>query len=163
MPFVYRLQSATLSNNFTTSSSTNTEIEHTFVKPGTRNVALLSLLGNGKGAGLTALTGISLRIKKWTSTSAAAGTAATPVPVDVGMQACKATAGWTAAASVTAGTGGPTFVGHIGFGGAGPGGWVAENPDAMPVLEGSDNKSFGIWSISGTASMNFEKTLSFQE
>lgn len=163
MAFVYTLPTAVLANNFTTSSSTNTEIEHIFVKPGTRNVQLLSMRAGGKGAGLTALTGISLRVKKWTTTSAAGGTAATPAPADAGMQASKATAGWTAAASVTAGTGGPTFLGNMTIGGAGPGGWVAENPDAYPTLEGSDNKSFGIWSIAGTASMNWEGTLSFQE
>lgn len=163
MPFVYSLASATLGNNLTTSSSTNTEIEHKFIKPGTRNVRMKAILINGKGAGLTALTGISVRLKKWTTTSAAGGTAATPVPADPGMQACKATAGWTAAASVTAGTGGPTFLGHCGCGGAGPGGWVAEDPDSLYVLEGSDNKSFGIWSISGTASMNFEATTKFEE
>lgn len=163
MPMVYSLPGAVLGNNFSTHATPNTEIEHIFVKPGTRNVALLSLLANGKGAGLTTLTGIALRIKKWTTTSAAGGTAATPAPQDIGSQASKATAGWTLAASVTAGTGGPTFLGHIGFGGSGPGGWIAENPDAMPMLEGSDNKSFGIWSISGTASMNFEPTLKFQE
>jgi hypothetical protein len=163
MAFVYMLPSAVLANNFTTSSSTNTEIEHIFIKPGTRNVQLIACNANGKGAGLTALTGISIRMKKWTTTSAAGGTAATPVPADIGMQAAKATAGWTAAASVTAGTGGPTFLGHFGIGGAGPGGWVAENPDAYHTLEGSDNKSFGFWSIAGTASMNFEVTPKFQE
>lgn len=163
MAFVYSLPSAVLANNFTTSSSTNTEIEHTFVKPGTRNVALKSLRIGGKGAGLTALTGISIRISKWTTTSAAGGTSQTPVPVDPGAQAAKATSASTAAASVTAGTGGPTYIGHTSCGGAGPGGWVAEDPDSLPTLEGSDNKSFGIRSIAGTASMNFENTLTIQE
>jgi hypothetical protein len=163
MPFVYSLPSAVLAASFTSSATPDTEIEHQFIKPGARNIAIVSLLVGGKGAGLTALSGIAYRFKKWFTTAASAGTAATPAPVDPGQQACKATAGWTAAASVTAGTGGPTFLGGCVSGAAGPGGWVAENPDAMYVLEGTANQSVGLWSASGTASMKFECTTKFQE
>jgi hypothetical protein len=163
MPFVYVMPTAILANNFTTSATPNTEIDHQFIKPGTRNVSLISVLAGGKGAGLSVLTGIAYRIKKWQTTAAAGGTAMTPNPLDVGAQASKATAGWTAAASVTAGTGGPQFLGSMVSGGSSSVGWVAENADAAPTMEGSANQSLDLWSISGTASMNFEATTKFQE
>lgn len=163
MPMVYSLSTTMLATVFTTSATPPTTIEHQFIKPGTRNIALLSLLGSGRGAGLTALTGISVRILKSTTTSASGGTPQTPTPSDIGMQASKATAGMSATTDVTLGTGGPVAIGHIGFGGSSAGGWVAENSDAKPVLEGSDNKSFGFRSVSGTASMNFEITTRFEE
>ena len=163
MPFVYKLPTSVLATNFTTSATPATEIEHQFIKPGTRNIGILSVEVQGKGAALTAISGISFRLKKWTTTAAAGGTAATPAPVDIGAQACKATAAWTAAASVTAGTGGPTFLGSFGCGGGGPGGWAAKNPDDLYTLEGSATQSIGLWSNSGVASMVWEGTTSFQE
>jgi len=164
MPFVYALQSVQLATNFTTSGTANTEVDHCFIKPGTRNIALISLLVGGKAAGLTAISGIAFRIKKWTTTAASGGTAAVPTPRDPGMQAAKATAGMSASAGVTAGTGGPTFLGGCLCGAAGPGGWVAPNPDAAHTLEGSATQSLDIFSVSGTVSLNFDITnLEFQE
>lgn len=163
MPFVYKLVTGVLSNNFTTSATPATEIEHQFIKPGTRNIGVISVEVQGKGAALTAITGIAFRLKKWITTAAAGGTAATPAAADPGSQAAKATAGWTAAASVTAGTGGPTFLGAFGCGGGGPGGWAAKNPDDVYALEGSANQSIGLWSVSGVASMVWEGTTTFQE
>ena len=163
MPFVYVMPTAILQENFTTSATPNTQIDHQFIKPGTRNIAVISLLVGGKGAGLTSLTGIAYRLKKWTTTSASGGTAMTPNPIDPGSQASKATAGWTTNASVTPGTGGPQYMGTVLSSGSGPGGWVTENPDAAPTLEGSANQSMDLWSSSGIASMNFEATTKFQE
>lgn len=161
--FIYKTLSAMLATNFTTSGTPNTEVDHQFLKPGTRNISLLSLLVGGKGAGLTALSGIAYRLKKWTTTAAAGGTGATPTPSDPGVQAAKASCGQSASAGVTPGTGGPTFVGGCISGAAGPGGWVAENPDAMDTLEGSANQSFDLFSASGTASLSFEFTLKHVE
>jgi len=163
MPFVYNSQSAVLgAGSLATSGSANTEIEHSFHKPGTRNIGIQALYVGGKGAGLTALSGIAYRMIKWTTTSAAGGTSVTPTPRDVGMQAAKATAAMSSA-GVTAGTGGPLFLGGCVSGAAGPGGWVAPNPDSLPTLEGSDNKSIGVRSASGTASLNFELNIEHVE
>lgn len=159
MPFVYSSQPT---SNITTSGTPNTEVDNFFLKPGARNVWLQSVLIIGKGAGLTAISGIVVRGKKYTTTAGSAGTAVTPTPRDPGAQACKATnANGTTA--VTAGTGGPTQFLTIGCGAAGPGGWVAPNPDSMVVLEGSANHSLDLFNSSGTASLNFEQMAEFQE
>ena len=94
------------------------------------------------------------------------GTAATPSPNDRQAQAATAavltgTSGGTAA--VTSGSGGPTYRGGFGFGGSGPGGWVAANPDAALVLQGSGAGSFDLFSISGTASMLYSWWQEHQE
>lgn len=162
MPFVYGSMTAVVATNFSTSGTPNTEVDHLFVKPGTRNIGILGLYVGGKGAGLTAISGIAYRMKKWTTTSSAAGTAITPTPRDPGAQACKATAAG-ASGGVTSGTGGPLYIGGCVSGAAGPGGWVAPNPDAMPTLEGSANQSIDLFSASATASLSFEATIEHVE
>ena len=163
--FVYTSLSSQVLNNYTTNSSANTDNDTAFIKPGTRNIAVQALIVGGKGAGLTALSGIAYRLKKWTTTASSGGTANTPAPSDPGAQACKATAGWgaTAAGVVTSGTGGPTFQCGCVSDAAGPGGWTAANPDSMKVLEGSATQSMDLFSSSGTVSLNFEANIEFQE
>ena len=157
-PFVYLSDGAVNTTSFTSSATPDTETDHWFLKPGTRTVWLKSLLVGGKGAGLTQLSGIAYRLKKWFTTATAinTGTALTPAPLDPGAQAAKATSATSTGAQFTAGTGGPTFQGGCMSGGASPGGWTAEDPDAAPALEGSANNSFDLNVASGTASMKFE-------
>lgn len=162
MPFVYTIMTAAVATNFVTHATPATEIDALFIKPGTRNIAVQAMYVGGKAPGLTALSGIAYRLKKWTTTASSGGTAITPAPNDIGMQASKATAGG-ASAGVTSGSGGPTFIGGCTSGVAGPGGWTAPNPDSNKVLEGSDNKSIDMYSASGTASLNYEATMEFQE
>lgn len=162
MPFVYHIDTAVVATNFATSGTANTEVDQLFVKPGTRNIAVIGLYVGGKGAGLTAISGIAYRLKKYTTTAASAGTAITPTPRDPGAQASKCTSG-AASAGVTVGTGGPLYVGGCISGAAGPGGWVAPNPDAVIVLEGGANQSVDLFSASGTISLNFEAKLEVQE
>ena len=118
MPMVYTISLATAGN----STATTSETDVFFVKAGARNVALQSVYLIGKGAGLTAISGIAMRIIKW-GTASTAGTSITPTPKDPGMQAAKAT-------SASAPTSGTTRTQHVvfGCGAAGPGGWVAPNP-----------------------------------
>ena len=133
-----------------------TEIEAMFVKPGaTRNVGIKGFYGGGKGTALTAISGIVQRLKKWTTTASSGGTAITPSPGDPGMQASKCTAGH-ASAGVTQGTGGPTLLAAFVSGAAGPGGWVASDPDSVKVLEAAATMSFGFFNSSNTASMKCE-------
>jgi len=158
MPFVYSSQNAQVASGtqgFQTSATANTEVDQFFLKPGTRNIAVNACYTGGKGAGLTAISGIAYRFKKWTTTASSAGTPVTPTPRDPGMQAAKATAGG-ASAGVTSGTGGPTYLGGFVSGAAGPGGWVAPNPDSTMVLEGSATMSIDLFSTSGTASLFFD-------
>lgn len=167
MPFVYNVQSKGVAENYATSGSANTEIDAAFIKSGaTRFLALLALRVQGKGAGLTALSGIAFRLKQWTTTSSSGGTAITPGAVNnIGPAAAHTAAagagGGTGA--VTSGTGGPALVGGCGCGASGPGGWVAPNPDAAIGLDGNANKSTDLFSASGTASMNYEFQMETQE
>lgn len=149
MPMVYTVSLAT-AGNLTTSATPATETDTFFVKAGVRNVALQSMYVVGKGAGLTALSGISFRIIKFT-TASTAGTGMTPTPKDPGSQAAKA----TSASRPTAGT---TRVNRLvfGCGAAGPGGWQAMNADSVELLEGGGALSIDSMDVSGTASLPFE-------
>lgn len=156
MPFCYGVVPGV---NQATSGSANTEVDGLMVAVGaTRNVAIQSLYVCGKGAALTAISGIIFRIKRWT-TASTSGTAITPSPRDPGMQAAKCTAAY----GPTAGSGGGTYQLAIGCGAAGPGGWVAPNPDSMIVLEAASGDSLDVYNASGTTSLNYEESLEIQE
>lgn len=168
MPFYYSTQSKQSLENFRTSSSANTELEQAFLKPGaTRPLQIAALRVQGKGAGLTALSGIAIRLKQWTTAAATtvAGVATTPSPKSKLAPACVATAGMVTAASstITAGTGGGIYVGLASMGASGPGGWVAINPDDVPTLDGGANHSIDLVSSSPTANLDFEFELDNQE
>jgi hypothetical protein len=153
MPFIY---SVTPGAEQTSNGTGGTENDSFFIKAGsTRNVALQSLIGQGKANALTAISGLMVRIKKWTSTAASGGTGITPTPRDPGMQAAKGTAGY-ATSAVTTGTGGPSVMGAFGMGASGPGGWVAANADSPMVLEGAATQSIDAFVSSGTATMKYE-------
>lgn len=162
MPFVYVVPTKSVADTFATNATPGTETDQVFIKPGTRNIWVTLLQVLGRGAGLTTLSGIAFRLKRFPTTASTAGTAVTPGPKDPGAQASKATAG-AASAGVTSGTGTAVFVGVCGCGGAGPGGWAARDQDAAGVVEGSANQSIDLFTASGTASMNYEAAIEFQE
>jgi hypothetical protein len=148
--FVYGLSLATPGNT-SCSGSAGTETGTFSTKPGSaRNVALQAFYSTGKGAGLTAISGIIHRCVSF-ATASTAGTAITPTPRDPGAQAAKQTA-------VSGQTVGQTRTNHwcIGHGAAGPGGWVAPNVDSMPIQPASSIGSIDTINASGTASLNFE-------
>lgn len=151
MPMVYTLALATPGNS-ATNSSANTENPTWTAKPGARNVALQAMYVTGKGAGLTAISGIIHRLRTYgTASTSAGGTAITPTPKDPGMQAATAvcfsnqTLGSTPKNNVV-----------FGSGAAGPGGWVAPNPDSVILVQGSAALSVDAVNASGTVSLNFE-------
>jgi len=157
MPFVYAGSLAT-PGNLTTNGSANTETDAFFIKAGTgRGVGLKSCQLGGKGAGLTAISGIAARFCKF-ATASTAGTGITPQPVDPGAQACKA----TSASRPTAGT---TRTNHHvqTFGAAGPGGFVAEDADSMMTLESGAAGSIDCFDVSGTVSLPYEFSFKVQE
>lgn len=156
MPMVYGVNLG--SNTLTTSATPNTEVDDMFVKAGVRNCAIQAMYLHGKGAGLTAISGITMRLKRWT-TASTAGTAITPTPRDPGAQASKCTAAFTP----TAGSGGGTYGVQIGCGAAGPGGWVAPNADSVYLLEGGSAHSLDAISASGTASLVHDVALEVVE
>lgn len=157
MPMVYSLSLAT-AGNLTTNGTANTETETFFLKPGsTRNAALQSIYVIGKGAGLTSISGISFRLIAW-GTASTAGTTITPRPKDPGYQAAVAT-------SASRPTSGTTRTNRVifGCGAAGPGGWVAPNPDSLELLAAGNAGSLSLMDVSGTISLNFEFSAEFQE
>jgi hypothetical protein len=167
MPFVYGITSKAVAENYATSGSANTGIDAAFVAPGaTRAFGCIAARVQGKGAGLTALSGIAFRLEMWTSTAASGGTSITPRPADKRAPAAVSTAAAGAGGgtgAVTSGTGGPSFVNSFGCGASGPGGWVAPTPDAAIVLDGGATMSLDLFSASGTASLNYEFALDIQE
>lgn len=162
MPFAYATASKAVADTFATSATPGTEVDSMFIKPGARNIAVTLLQVLGRGAGLTTLSGIAFRIKRWGTTASSSGTAITPGAKDPGAQAATATAAG-ASAGVTSGTGGPTIAAACGCGGAGPGGWAARDPDSAVVVQGSATQSADLFVASGTASMNYEAMLEHEE
>jgi len=156
MPFVYGISPAA---NQATSATPNTEVDGLFVAAGaTASVAIQSLFVCGKGAALTAISGIIFRIKWWT-TASTAGSAITPTPRGATTPASIC----TAASGPTAGTGGGTYQLAIGCGAAGPGGWVALNAASMPSIRAASGDSLDVYNASGTASLNYEQSLEVVE
>ena len=153
---VYRSSLAT-AGNLTTNATPNTETEAFFLKAGVRNAAFAAISMLGKGAGLTQLSGIVMRIIKW-ATASTGGTAITPAPVDPGMQAAKATAASRPTSGSTRTNGLIT-----GCSGTNLGGWTKPNADAGIVLEGSSAFSVSGMDASGTASLNYEFSFDHEE
>lgn len=174
MPFLYANSSKQAPlENFTTSSSTNTELDQFFLKPGaSRPLAIPAMRVQGKGGGLTALSGLVIRLKQWTTaasqsttTAASGSTSTTPTPKNKLAPACVATAGMitTATVGVSVGSGGGNYLGLASMGASGPGGWVAINPDDVPTLDGNTTQSLDLVSSCPTASLNWEFECDNQE
>jgi len=150
MPMVYSISLGTAGNS-ATNGSANTESNTCFMSPASnRSCGLQSFYVIGKGAGLTAISGIAFRLVRFT-TASTAGTTVTPSPKDSGMQAAKSTVKSAGTTSVTGRTNRLVF----GCGAAGPGGWVAPNPDSVEVVD-TTTHSQDILNVSGTISLNYE-------
>jgi hypothetical protein len=148
--------------NFGTSTSSNTEVDQYFLKPGaSRAAGIVACRVQGKGNALTALSGISIRMKQWTASASTSvgATSTTPVPKNNLVPACVATAGMvsTSTSGVTPGTTG-LYCGLASMGASGPGGWVSINPDDVALLDGGASKSLDLISSSplGSAAWEFE-------
>lgn len=160
MPAGYSLIGADNATNYTTSGTANTEVDHLrTLTVAARGAAFTGLYVAGKGAGLTAISGIAFRLKRF-STASTVGSALTPHPKDPLAAAAQLTAFTAPTLGTTA-----TIVLFIGCGAAGPGGWVAPNPDQAIVLSanGGANGNLDLFSVSGTASLNFEWGMEEQE
>ena len=150
--FVYDISLATPGNT-ATNGTANTESPTFSIKAGAANVALQSMYVVGKGAGLTAISGIVHRLAHF-STASTAGTGVTPAPKDSRLQGVL-----TAKATVISGqTTSAVRTNKVAFGcgAAGPGGWVAPNPDSLESLIASGTDSLDAMNASGTVSLNFE-------
>lgn len=148
MPFVYGVDGAP-ATPYATHATPNTEDPTLVLRQATRGFDVQSIYIHGRGAALTALTGIGYRVRRWT-TVGSGGTAVTPAPRRIGT-----TASTTAADKVTAITAGTVSGAYqlgIGCGAAGPGGWVAPNADSCIHVEAGSSDELDINSVSGEAS-----------
>src|SRR6266498_4090823 len=136
MPMVYTSSLATAGNSacHATPGTETRPFTIKYVAAG-RSVAVQAAYVIGKGAGLTSISGIVFRITRCTTaTASTGGVATTPSPKDAGMAAATGSAftGTTAADGA-----GRTNHVIFGCGAAGPGGWVAPNPDSMVMCVGN--------------------------
>jgi hypothetical protein len=147
--FVYGIDGAP-ATPYASHATPNTEDPTLVLRQATRGFDLRALWVHGRGAALTAITGIGFRLRRWT-TAGSGGTSVTPAPRRVGT-----TASTTAADKVTAITPGTVSGAYqLGFGcsSAGPGGWAAMDPDASIHVEGGGSDELDINSVAGVASM----------
>jgi hypothetical protein len=162
MPCYYTIMPGALQ---TTNATPNTENDSLFVTPGSAKGAWVRMLKiAGRMGGATSLSAITARVKKWTTTASSAGTSITPAPDEVGFQAAKAAAGYSATA-VTSGTGGPTLLGLLSCGVTSADYWQAPQTslDDAYGLEPAATKSIDCFVSSPTASQNYELWLGIAE
>ena len=149
MPFVYAVDGAP-ATPYASHATPNTEDPTLVLRQATRGFSVQAVYVHGRGAALTALTGIGYRVRRWT-TVGTGGTAVTPNPRAIGTTASTTAADKVTA--ITAGTVSGVYQLGIGCGAAGPGGWVAPNADSMIHVEGGSADELDINSVSGVASM----------
>jgi hypothetical protein len=152
LPFVYDISLATPGNT-TTNSSAGTANNTFSIKTGAANCALQSMYVIGKANGATSIAGIVHRIIHY-ATASTSGTGITPTPKDSRLQGVLA-----AKATVVSGaTIGSTATNKVVFGCglAGPGGWVAPNPDSLESMIASGSDSLDALNASGVVSAPFE-------
>jgi hypothetical protein len=157
MPFVYSIVPGA---NVTTNATPNTETDHLRTVTGaSRGAAFTGCYVVGKANAATSISGIAFRFKRF-STASTAGAGITPAPRDPSAPA----AGLTAATAPTAGAT-PTLQLAFGCGKAGPGGWVARDPDSVIYLAagGGASGNVDLFSASAEASLNFEYTTEHAE
>lgn len=149
MPFLYGVAGAP-ATPYATSGTPNTEDPTLVLRQATRNVDVMAIYVHGRGAALTAITGIGYRVRRWT-TAGSGGTGVTPSPRRIGTTA--STTAVDKQSAITAGTVSGAYQVAFGCGAAGPGGWVARDGDSAMTLEAGSADEFDINSISGVASM----------
>ena len=167
--FVYDTTKATVETaaptaGFTTNGTANTLSTHMRMTTGaSRPCSVQGIYLTGRLAGGTTISGINIRVIR-PAALGTGGTAATPRPRDPGAQAAILTP-FSDTTAITAGTT-PTIQVMFGCGAAGPGGWVAPNPDSVIYLVAGGAAATGsceIASGSGTISLGFDMSFEHQE
>ena len=167
--FVYDIVKASVETaaptpGYTTNGTANTLSTHLrATTAASRGAAIQGIYLQGRGAGLTTISGISVRVIR-PGALGTGGTAATPRPRDPSAPAAVTTP-FSDTSAITPGTT-PTIQLLLGCGAAGPGGWVAPNPDSGIYCEpgGAAAKgSFEVASGSGTISLGFDMSVEYQE
>lgn len=158
MPFVYTVGTAGV--NYGTHATPATEDAYMALRQVTRGFNLTALFVWGKGAGLTALSGIGHHWKRWT-TVGSGGTTLTPSPKRIGTTAT--TTAHDKQTALTPGTVSGAIVVAVGHGAAGPGGWVARDEDSKVHVEAGSSDELAGYSICGTTAMNFSVSAEIEE
>jgi len=155
MAFVYDIACATtpLTGGGAGSEVVQMAIRQGNLSAGKRGVDIQAFSVIGRGAGLTAISGISLRVKRWT-TGGTGGTACTVNPRRLGTTAD--TAAVDSGTTITPGTVSGAIQLLFGCGAAGPSGWAAMNPDSMIHMEGGSQDECDVYSTCGTASIGLD-------
>ena len=149
MAFVYGVEGAP-ATPYACHGTPNTEDPTLVLRGGTFGFDLQAIWTLGRGAALTAISGIGYRVRRWT-TAGSGGTAVTPAPRRIGTTAN--TVASDKVSAITAGTVSGAYQLSFGCGAAGPGGWVAPNPDSMIRVEGGSSDELDINSVCGVASL----------
>lgn len=156
--FAYNDSLAT-AGNLSTNATAPTETETFFLKPGTtRSLYLAAIQFGGKGAAVTTLSGLALRVIKY-ATASTAGTSLASVAKDGSSPATTITSGSRPTSGATRTNCGPI----ISCGATGSNQWMAINPDHMISLAASNAGSISAMDTGGSASMPFEFNLEHQE
>lgn len=122
---------------------------------------------HGRGAGLTAISGLSFRLRRMDTGSLTGGSGAQLRERDGGVQNARWSGLFAGTAITDPGT--PTLLLSIGCGAAGASGWFAANDDSALFIEGDSGgasapaKRLNVLSASGLASMNYEFSLEEME
>jgi hypothetical protein len=149
MAFCYAVDGAP-ATPYATHATPNTEDPTLVLRQAVRGFDLISILVHGRGAALTAITGIGYRVRRWT-TAGTGGTAVVPNPRRIGTVASTTAADKVTA--ITPGTVSGAYQLGFGCGAAGPGGWIAPNPDAYLHVEGTGADELNINAVCGVTAM----------
>ncbi len=146
-----------------TSATANTEVDHLrMASVAAAMVGVTAMYVGGKGAALTSVTGIELRLKRMNPASTV-GTAITPSPRDVRALVAASSTWFTAP---TIGTAAALQLAIV-CSSAGPGYWLAGDPDNAIIANaggGAANGNFDLLSLTqGTVALNLHYTIEFYE
>lgn len=149
MPFVYSVEGAP-ATPYACSATPNSEDPTLVLRQAVRGFDLQAIFAVGRGAALSAISGIGYRVRRWT-TAGSGGTAITPAPRRIGTTASTTAADKVTA--ITAGTVSGAYQLSFGCGAAGPGGWMARDADSCIHVEGGGSDELNINSVAGVASL----------
>lgn len=153
--YIYHFGLPSTVGSLTTSGSANTELGNMAFRQATRGFDINAIQAGGRGTGLTVITGISIRARRWT-TASTGGTTLTAGPRRQDQPAAATTGVSSSGSAITAGTGDGSTQVAFSFGAAGPGGWVARDDDSKIHVQGGSADSIDLNSISGGTSLALE-------
>lgn len=157
MPFIYAVDGGV---QYTTAGASTVDV-HIALRESTRGFKLTAFYAQGKGAGLTALSGIMHRVRRWT-TVGSGGDSLVASPRAIGTTA-STTCVHDNGTNIVEGTVSGAYQLSVGHGATGPGGWVARDDASKVLVEPGSGDELAFNDISGTASLTFEAMCEIEE